>query len=207
MEDAQNITTSQKITTYRLDPRPSRFTIRVTASGLLSAFGHNPLIGVRDFSGEVQFDPEAAQSASLRMRVPSRSLEVADDVNEDDVNEKDRREIERIMHEQVLESNSYPTIEFQSNEMKVTSSGPGQFRAEISGELSLRGVTGHQTIVARVTASGERLRASGEFSLYQTEYGIQRVTAAGGALKVKDERKAPFEILASVVRAQDTAAA
>jgi polyisoprenoid-binding protein YceI len=205
MEDAQNITTSQKITTYRLDPRPSRFTIRVTASGLLSAFGHNPLIGVRDFSG-VQFDPEAAQSASLRMRVPSRSLEVADDVNEDDVNEKDRREIERIMHEQVLESNSYPTIEFQSNDMKVTSSGPGQFRAEISGELSLRGVTGHQTIVARVTASGERLRASGVLS-YQTEYGIQLVTAAGGALKVKDERKAPFEILASVVRAQDTAAA
>ena len=202
MEEAQAITASQWITTYRLDPRPSRFTIRVTAGGLLSAFGHNPLIGIRDFSGKVQFAPESAQSASLRMRVSSRSLEVAGDVNE-----KDRREFERIMHEQVLESNSYPTIEFQSSEVKVTPSGPGQFRAEISGELSLRGVTRHQTIVARVTASGERLRASGEFSLYQTEYGIQLVTAAGGVLKVKDELKASFEILASVARAQDTAAA
>ena len=202
MEQAQNITPSQRITTCRLDPRPSRFTIRVAAGGLLSAFGHNPLIGIRDFSGEVQFTPESAQSASLRMRVPSRSLEVAGDVNE-----TDRREIERIMHEQVLESNSYPTIEFQSSEVKVTPSGPGQFRAEISGELSLHGVTGHQTIVARVTASGDRLRASGEFSLYQTEYGIQLVTVAGGALKVKDELKASFEILASVVRAHDTAAA
>ena len=202
MVEAQNITTSRKITTYRLDPRPSRFTIRVTAGGLLSAFGHNPLIGIRDFSGEVQFDPEAPQSASLRMQVPGRSLEVGGDVNE-----KDRREIERIMHEQVLESGSYPTIEFQSTEVKVTPSGPGQFRAEISGELSLHGVTGRQTIVARVTASGERLRASGEFSLYQTEYGIQLVTVAGGALKVKDELKASFEILASAVRAQDTAAA
>jgi polyisoprenoid-binding protein YceI len=202
MEDAQNITTSQKITTYRLEPRPSRFTIRVTAGGLLSAFGHNPLIGVRDFSGEVQFDPDSPRSASLRMRVSSRALEVAGDVNE-----KDRREIEKIMHEQVLESDTYPTIEFQSSEIKVTPSGPGQFRAEISGELSLHGTTGSQTIVARVTSSGARLRASGEFSLYQTEYGIQLVTVAGGALKVKDELKASFEILASAVKAQDTAAA
>jgi hypothetical protein len=64
MEDAQNLTTSQKITTYRLDPRSSRFTIRVTAGGLLSAFGHNPLIGVRDFSGEVQFDPDFPQQVA-----------------------------------------------------------------------------------------------------------------------------------------------
>jgi len=193
---------TQKISVYRLDPRPSRFTIRVTAGGLLSAFGHNPLIGVRDFSGEVQFDPASPESASLHVEVSARSLEVAGDVNE-----KDRREIERIMHEQVLESDSYPVIEFQSSEIKVTSSGAGLFRAEISGELSLHGVSRQQTIVARVTSSGERLRASGEFSIYQTEYGIQLVTVAGGALKVKDELKASFEILASAVRAQDTAAA
>ena len=193
---------TQKISVYRLDPRPSRFTIRVTAGGLLSAFGHNPLMSVRDFSGEVQFDPASPESASLHVEVSARSLEVAGDVNE-----KDRREIERIMHEQVLESDSYPVIEFQSSEIKVTSSGAGQFRAEISGELSLHGVSRQQTIVARVTSSGERLRASGEFSIYQTEYGIQLVTVAGGALKVKDELKASFEILASAVRAQDTAAA
>jgi polyisoprenoid-binding protein YceI len=193
---------TQKISVYRLDPRPSRFTIRVTAGGLLSAFGHNPLMGVRDFSGEVQFDPASPESASLHVEVSARSLEVAGDVNE-----KDRREIERIMHEQVLESDSYPVIEFQSSEIKVTSSGAGQFRAEISGELSLHGVSRQQTIVARVTSSGERLRASGEFSIYQTEYDIQLVTVAGGALKVKDELKASFEILASAVRAQDTAAA
>lgn len=193
---------TQKISAYRLDPKPSRFTIRVTAGGLLSAFGHNPLIGVREFSGEVRFDPASPESASIRMQIPSTSLEVAGDVNE-----KDRREIEQMMHEQVLESGTYPVIEFQSSEVKVTSNGAGQFRAAISGELSLHGVTRPQTIVARVTANGDRIRASGEFSIYQTEYGIQLVTVAGGALKVKDELKASFEILASAVRAQDSAAA
>ena len=193
---------TQKISAYRLDPKPSRFTIRVTAGGLLSAFGHNPLIGVREFSGEVRFDPASPESASIRMQIPSTSLEVAGDVNE-----KDRREIEQMMHEQVLESGTYPVIEFQSSEVKVTSNGAGQFRAAISGDLSLHGVTRPQTIVARVTANGDRIRASGEFSIYQTEYGIQLVTVAGGALKVKDELKASFEILASAVRAQDSAAA
>jgi polyisoprenoid-binding protein YceI len=170
MEDAQNITTSQKITTYRLDPRPGRFIIRVTAGGLLSAFGHNPLIGVRDFSG-VQFDPEAAQSASLRMRVPSRSLEVADDVNEDDVNEKDRREIERIMHEQVLESNSYPTIEFQSNEMKVTPSGPGSFARRFPGNFPCVGLpaTRRSSRASRPVASACVLP---EFSLIRPSMGF-----------------------------------
>lgn len=193
---------TQKISAYRLDPKPSRFTIRVTAGGLLSAFGHNPLIGVREFSGEVRFDPASPGSASIRMQIPSTSLEVAGDVNE-----KDRREIEQMMHEQVLESRTYPVIEFQSSEVKVTSNGAGQFRAAIAGDLSLHGVTRPQTIVARVTANGDRIRASGEFSIYQTEYGIQLVTVAGGALKVKDELKASFEILASAVRAQDSAAA
>lgn len=193
---------TQKISAYRLDPKPSRFTIRVTAGGLLSAFGHNPLIGVREFSGEVRFDPASPESASIRMQIPSTSLEVAGDVNE-----KDRREIEQMMHEQVLESGTYPVIEFQSSEVKVTSNGAGQFRAAISGDLSLHGVTRPQTIVASVTANGDRIRASGAFSIYQTEYGIQLVTVAGGALKVKDELKASFEILASAVRAQDSAAA
>lgn len=193
---------TQKISTYRLDPKPSRFTIRVTAGGLLSAFGHNPMIGVREFSGEVRFDPASPESASIRMQLPSGSLEVAGDVNE-----KDRREIEQMMHEHVLESASYPVIEFQSSDVKVTSTGAAQFRAAISGELSLHGVTRPQTIVARVTANGDRLRASGEFSINQTEYGIQLVTVAGGALKVKDELKASFEILALAVRAQDSAAA
>ena len=193
---------TQKISAYRLDPRPSRLTIRVTAGGLLSAFGHNPIIGVRDFGGQAEFDPGSPDSAKLHVQIPAGSLEVLGDVNE-----KDRREIQQIMHQQVLESDSYPVIEFRSSEVKVTSTGAGQFRAEISGELSLHGVTRPQTIVARVTATGDRLRASGEFSIYQTEYGIQLVTVAGGALKVKDELKASFEVLASAVRDQDTAAA
>ena len=192
----------QSLSSYRIDAKPSRFTVQVTAAGLLSAFGHNPIIAVRNFSGEARFQPDTLDSASLRVVVQAASLEVSGDVSD-----KDRREIERTMQERVLESATYPEIVFQSSTVKVSLAGPGQYRVEAVGQLSLHGVTREHTVSARVTVGPDRLRASGEFSLHQTDYGIELVSVAGGALKVKDELKCSFDILASSVRAEDSAAA
>jgi polyisoprenoid-binding protein YceI len=192
----------RSLSSYRIDARPSRFTVQVTAAGLLSAFGHNPVIAIRNFSGEARFQPDTLESTSLRVVVQATSLEVSGDVSD-----KDRREIERTMQDRVLESTAYPEIVFQSSSVKVTPAGPGQYRAEIVGQLSLHGATREHIVSARVTVGPDRLRASGEFSLHQTDYGIELVSVAGGALKVKDELKCSFDILASSVRAEDSAAA
>lgn len=192
----------RSVSSYRIDARPSRFTVQVTAAGLLSAFGHNPVIAIRNFSGEARFQPDTLESASLRVVVQAASLEVSGDVSD-----KDRREIERTMQERVLESATYPEIVFQSSTVKVNLGGPGQYRVEAVGRLSLHGVTREHVVSARVTVGPDKLRASGEFSLHQTDYGIELVSVAGGALKVKDELKCSFDILASCVRAEDSAAA
>jgi polyisoprenoid-binding protein YceI len=68
--------------------------------------------------------------------------------------------------------------------------------ATLDGELTLHGVTRPQSIVARVTLLGSMLRVSGEFSLDQTDFNIRLISVAGGALKVKDELKFSFEIVA-----------
>ena len=193
---------TKTLAVYRIEPRASRFTIQVTAGGLLSALGHNPVIAVRDFNGEARLQAEAIESASLHVAVQAFSLEVAGDVSE-----KDRSEIERIMQEKVLESAAYPVITFSSCSVKATPAGPGQYRVEISGKLTLHSVTNDQTIMARVIVSPDRLRASGEFSLFQSAYGIEPVTVAGGVLKVKDELKVTFDLVASAVKATDSVAA
>jgi polyisoprenoid-binding protein YceI len=192
----------RSLSSYRIDARPSRFTVQVTAGGLLSAFGHNPVIAIRNFSGEARFQPDTLESTSLRVVVQAASLAVSGDVSD-----KDRREIERTMHERVLESASYPEIVFQSSSVRVSLAGPGQYRVEAMGQLSLHGVTREHIVSARVTVGPDRLRAAGEFSLHQTDYGIELVSVAGGVLKVKDELKCSFDILASSVRAEDSAAA
>ena len=38
---------------YVIDGRSSRFTVQAFATGLLAKMGHNPTIGIRDFSGEM----------------------------------------------------------------------------------------------------------------------------------------------------------
>ena len=40
---------------YTLDAARSTFTVQAFASGLLSGFGHNPTIGIRDYAGDARF--------------------------------------------------------------------------------------------------------------------------------------------------------
>jgi hypothetical protein len=42
----------------------------------------------------------------------------------------------------------------------------------------------------------DMLRAYGEFSILQSNYGIPLVSVAGGTLKLKDELKFTFDIVA-----------
>ena len=48
-----------------------------------------------------------------------------------------------------------------------------------------------------VTFHEASLQAEGQFALRQTDYGIKPVTVAGGTIKVKDELKFSFNIVAN----------
>jgi polyisoprenoid-binding protein YceI len=188
---------------YRLDPKPSRFTAQVTAGGLLASFAHNPVIAVREFTGEAQFQHDALDRASVHLEISASRLEVASGASD-----KDKAEIEQRMHRDVLETDTYPVISFNSTSVKAASLGSNQYRVEIIGQLTLHGLTNEQTISARVILGPDRLRASGEFTLRQTDYGIEPVSVAGGALKVKDEVKMAFDVIAvAAAKAKDSAAA
>lgn len=176
---------------YVIDGRASRFTVRAFASGMLAAMGHNPTVGIRDFSGEMSFDPERAEAGSFRLGVKTASLSI-----QDDVSEKDRREMERLMNQEVLETAKFPEIRYEASDITVTRVSEMLYSAALNGELTLHGVTRRQPINARVTLLGSMLRASGDFTLDQSDYNIKLVSVAGGVLKVKDELKFSFEIVA-----------
>lgn len=178
---------------YRLVADESRFTVQAFAEGLFSAFGHDPVIAIRDFTGEVTFTPGTLSDASVRMTIKADSLAVSDDVKE-----KDRAEIERMMREDVLETAKYPEIVFESTSVTAQKLGEGRYRARVIGNLTLHGVTQKNLwIQAEVTMSVEKLRAQGEFPLKQTDYQIKPVSVAGGTMKVKNELKFSFDIVAS----------
>lgn len=176
---------------YVLDKSSSKFTVQAFASGMLSALGHSPTFAIRDFSGEAIWDPGAPAQSSLRVQIRADSLEVMDDIKS-----KDRREMESTMNQDVLESAKYPTIVFESTASSVNQIGDGRYQVKVNGNLSLHGVTKNLTVPAQLAVLGDMFRASGEFPLLQASYGIQPVSVAGGTLKLKDELKFTFDIVA-----------
>jgi polyisoprenoid-binding protein YceI len=175
---------------FAIDPGASRLTLRAFAGGILSAVGHNPTFAIRRFEGNVHFDPEKL-SGSLTLRIAADSIAV-----QGEMNEKDRREIERVTKGEVLEVSKHPDIIYECPTTTVRKTGEGQFEVTLPGSLTLHGVTLRQLVPARISLMGNMLRAFGDFSLQQPDYDIKPVTVGGGMLRVKDELKGTFDIVA-----------
>jgi len=176
---------------YQIDPGASRFTVRAFAGGMLSGMGHNPTFLARDLAGEVAFDPDARESSHVRLKVGSSSLTLIDSVSD-----KDRSEIERTTSQDVLESAVYPEILFEASRIALTDGSGGPLQATVDGVLTLHGVSRPQQVQVRVYPNGDTLRAQGEVTLRQTDFRIAAVSVAGGMLKVKDEVKLTFDVVA-----------
>ena len=130
------------------------------------------------------------EQSSLHFVVPTDSLTVADNISD-----KDRREMESEMRERVLEVSQYPQIVYEAPRVSVKGTD-GQSNITLLGHLTLHGVTRSLSVPARIAITGDLLRAFGEFSLRQSDYNMKLVSAMGGALKVKDELKFSFDIVA-----------
>lgn len=176
---------------FAIDSDASRFTVQAFATGLLSSFGHNPRIGIRDFDGEIECDPDTYENARLRLSLRTRSMDILDEMKRDD-----REKLEQEMYGKVLEIDRFPTATFESKEITVQKLGEDLLVAHVKGELQFHGTSREHGFDARVTRMGTMLRISGQFPLKQSEYGIKPFSFAGGALKLKDELKFNFELVA-----------
>jgi polyisoprenoid-binding protein YceI len=176
---------------FVIDPKASRFSVKAVASGMTAGLGHNPTISIRDFEGEAQFVPETLDAASLTVTVRAASLSV-----EDEMAASDRQALERIMHQQVLATSRHPEVYYKSAAAKVTKLGEGLFRLELSGQLTLNGITRMQPVGCQVTIGAYNLRATGNFELRQSDFGIKPTNIAGGMLTIRDELKFAFFIVA-----------
>ena len=177
--------------TFTVDQVASRFTVQAFATGLLSAFGHNPRIEIRDYDAEIHCVAGTFDQASVRVTIRTSNLEVLEEMKRDD-----RRKLEQEMYERVLDVKHFPTAVYEANDIRVQNATADLFRAEVNGELSFHGVTQRQPLQANVTVMDNTLRIAGEFSLQQSVYGIKPMSLAAGTLRLKDELKFRFDLVA-----------
>jgi len=176
---------------YVVDTRASQFTVQAFASGLIAAVAHSPKIAIREWTGEAVFVAGELETASLRVQVKAASLEVLDELRD-----ADRREIHRIMNQEVLETPRYSEVVYESTQVQATRLKDDLYRLDVKGSLALHGVENEHTIVAQVALGPDTARAYGEFTLRQTDYGIRVASIAGGSLKLQDELKFSFYVVA-----------
>ena len=178
---------------YTIDNRVSKFTVQAFADGMLSILGHSPTFAAREYEGVIECDPETGEGASFTLKVKAASLELVDDLSS-----SDRRRITETMHDEVLESENYPEIVYDcpASDMAVQRTGDGQFDVSLNGNLTLHGLTNRHPITGKVIANPGELRTFGDFQVRQTNFNIKLVSVAGGILRVKDELKCTFDIVA-----------
>ena len=156
------------------DARASRFTVKALASGMSAGLGHSPTIIIRDFMGEGEFTTESLERAHFNMRIQAGSLRVEDEMRDDD-----RCMLERIMRDQVLLTDEFPEITFESSTISPKRENESVYQVMMGGKLTLRDITRKIGFISLVTVGAYNLRANGTFEIRQSDFGIRPVAIAG----------------------------
>jgi polyisoprenoid-binding protein YceI len=178
-------------TSYVVDVKSSQLTVQAFAEGLAGIADHRPRFSVRVFSGELEFGPDKLDRSSLNLTAQAGSLEIMDEVTQ-----HDRRAVEQVMFGEVLHPQMFPEVTFRSSRAACSALGSNRYLADVTGMVSLHGEENQQSIQAQLIISNDSLRAYGEFRLRQTDYGITIASVAGGMIRIKDEVKFVFFLVA-----------
>ena len=167
-------------TPREIDIQKSTLTVRVFKSGLLSAFGHE-----HEIASPIQHGRFSESDRSVDLTVDARQMRVMDK----DVSEKERAEIQGTMlGPKVLDTGQFPEIRFRSTAVEPA----GSRKWRVQGDLTLHG----QTHPVKLEVQQQNGHYQGAAQLKQRDFGIEPINIGGGAVKVKDELRVEFDIVA-----------
>lgn len=180
---------------YAVDAAKSSLVIQVGKSGLMSFAGHRHVVRATRLEGEIHAAPGDLSRSHVRVSFAAAGLRV----DEEGEPKGDAPKVqEAMLAAQVLDAVRFPAVVFQSTAVAGKLRGPDAYDLDLTGDLSLHGVTRRLTLPVRVELEGETLKATGQLVLRQTQYGISPVSVAG-VVKVKDELAIEYAIVATQV--------
>jgi polyisoprenoid-binding protein YceI len=100
------------------------------------------------------------------------------------------------MNREVLDTAEFPEITYDSSEVTADKLKEDLYRLNVRGSLTLHGISNDQDFVAQASLGVDSVRAHGTFTLLQSDYNIRIASIAGGTLKLQDELKFSFYVVA-----------
>ena len=162
----------------------SRFEVKTGKAGLLGFAGHTHVVSARVFVGRVVYYPYTPAQSRVEIVVPVDSLAV---LTSSDTAET--RKVTQAMRTEVLHVDQHPEIRFVSKTVTPVDDG---FR--LQGDLTLAGQTREVTVELKVAIGPDTLRATGTFSVKQTDFGIRPYRGGpAGTVRVADRVKFTVE--------------
>ncbi len=191
---------------YTIDPAASLVQIFVYRDGALAHLGHDHVIAGRDVRGFVIRDSRPSDGAVLaegHLYMPLAALTVDEPALRAAAGfEKTISESARLgTKSNMLESLDARQFPFVTLYVTTGIDSEAATSAAVAAAINLHGVTNSIEIPVQVTVDADTLAVSGEFSLHQADFGIERYTALGGALAVMDRLDLAFSVRAKRLEA------
>jgi polyisoprenoid-binding protein YceI len=162
----------------------SRFEVKTGKAGLLGFAGHTHVVRAAGFTGRVVYYPNAPHESRVEINVPANSLAVLETSDTAEV-----RKITQAMRTEVLHVDEYPVISFVSESVTPSSDG-----FHVQGRLTLAGQTRDVSCDIRAEIGADTLRATGSFSVKQTDFGIRPYRGGpAGTVRVADRVMFSFD--------------
>ena len=152
----------------------------------------NHRVEVKNFAGRIEVSQKDETQAAVEIEAESKSLTNVDQ----NMSEFERKEFHSILNNLVVESDKFPKIRFVSVSVSDAQKSGETRSFTLDGDLTLHGVTKRVSFPVSVTMTKEQLRATGEGKLKQTDFGMKPYSGGLGMIKIGDEVKVSFTIVA-----------
>ena len=187
--------------TYRLGPDAGRVVISTTRAGLAARVGHDLTLDVTRWSADITVPGGVPAETAPAETAPGGDLSAATVTAELDLgslvvregtggarplSDSDRRDIESTMRKILGGSGGPATAVFRSTRVIPSAAG-----GAIEGTLTLNGRS--QPVRLQLTGPAPG-RYRGSVTIVQSAFGIKPYTGFFGALKLRDEVVAEFEV-------------
>jgi polyisoprenoid-binding protein YceI len=189
---AQRSRLQPKTRIYTIDMANSRITAQLTQEGFLAKLRPRNEVLVKSFNGKIQVSAKDESDIAVVLESEVRSMTNVDK----DMSDFERKEFHNILHNVVLESEKFPTIKFASISVTDVQPSDDGRNFTLNGDLTIREVTRRVAVPVSVTVGNQELRATGEGRFKQSEFGIKPYVGGLGAIKIADELKINFVIVA-----------
>jgi polyisoprenoid-binding protein YceI len=153
--------------------------IKSYKDGMGAKLAHDLVLSPTTWRGTLNVDADNPGASSAELTIDARSIEILETVGGMmSLSDKDRKKIAKNMEEDVLHTNKFPELSFEST--TVSGSAPN---FKVAGNMTITGTT--RPVEVSLNVNGTTVTAT--TSISQKDFGIKPFSAMMGAIKLRDD--------------------